>query len=151
MKIENLQFAICNLQSLSPRVLLVDVVGELGAWWGTAHIAFVGGSLGNRGGQNMIEPAAYGAAVSFGPNTRNFRDIVAALLRHDAAVVVADGEQLLAFVRDCLANPAEAAARGQRAASLVRQQLGATERTFQLLLPLADGQQAAAAGQRRAA
>ena len=45
---------------LSPRVLLVDVVGELGAWWGTAHIAFVGGSLGNRGGQNMIEPAAYG-------------------------------------------------------------------------------------------
>ena len=66
---------------LPARVLLVDVVGELGAWWGTAHIAFVGGSLGNRGGQNMIEPAAYGAAVSFGPNTRNFRDIVAALLR----------------------------------------------------------------------
>ena len=52
------------------RVLLVDVVGELGAWWGTAQIAFVGGSLGNRGGQNMIEPAAYGAAISFGPNTR---------------------------------------------------------------------------------
>ena len=125
------------------RVLLVDVVGELGAWWGTAHIAFVGGSLGNRGGQNMIEPAAYGAAVSFGPNTRNFRDIVAALLQRDAAVVVADGEQLLAFVRNCLANPAEAAARGQRAASLVRQQLGATERTFQLLLPLVAGQQEA--------
>ena len=120
----------------NPRVLLVDVVGELGAWWGTAHIAFVGGSLGDRGGQNMIEPAAYGASVSFGPNTRNFRDIVAALLDRDAAVVVADGEQLLAFVRNCLANPAEAAARGQRAASLVRQQIGATERTFQLLLPL---------------
>ena len=120
----------------APRVLLVDVVGELGAWWGTAQVAFVGGSLGNRGGQNMIEPAAYGAAVSFGPNTRNFRDIVAALLERDAAVVVADGEQLLAFVRNCLANPAEAIARGQRAASLVRQQLGATERTFHLLLPL---------------
>ena len=86
-------------------MLLVDVVGELGAWWGTAQVAFVGGSLGNRGGQNMIEPAAYGAAVSFGPNTRNFRDIVAALFERDAAVVVADGEQLLAFVRNCLANP----------------------------------------------
>jgi 3-deoxy-D-manno-octulosonic-acid transferase len=120
----------------APRVLLVDVVGELGAWWGTAHVAFVGGSLGNRGGQNMIEPAAYGAAVSFGPDTRNFSDIVAALLERDAAVVVADGQQLLAFVRDCLVSPAEAAARGQRAASLVRQQLGATERTFRLLLPL---------------
>ena len=41
-----------------PRVLLVDAVGELGAWWGTAQIAFVGGSLGQRGGQNMIEPSA---------------------------------------------------------------------------------------------
>ena len=75
------------------RVLLVDVVGELGAWWGTPRIAFVGGSLGNRGGQNMIEPAAYGAAVSFGPNTRNFRDIVAAMWPQ-AAVVVADAEEL---------------------------------------------------------
>ena len=121
------------------RVLLVDVVGELGAWWGTARIAFVGGSLGSRGGQNMIEPAAYGAAVSFGPRTRNFRDIVATLLARDAAVVVSDGEQLLAFVRDCLLDPAAAAARGQRAAQLVREQLGATERTFRLLRPLVTG------------
>jgi 3-deoxy-D-manno-octulosonic-acid transferase len=119
-----------------PRVLLVDVVGELGAWWGTAQIAFVGGSLGNRGGQNMIEPAAYGAAISFGPNTRNFRDIVATLLDRDAAVVVADGDELMAFIRDCLLNPVVAHSRGQRAASLVREQLGATERTFQLLRPL---------------
>ena len=137
--------------ALVVRVLLVDVVGELGAWWGTAHVAFVGGSLGNRGGQNMIEPAAYGAAVSFGPNTRNFRDIVAALLQHDAAVVVADAAQLLAFVRDCLANPAAAAARGQRATNLVRQELGATQRTFQLLLPLVTGQHPATDGDRRVA
>ena len=54
-------------RSPAARVLLVDAVGELGAWWGTAQIAFVGGSLGNRGGQNMIEPAAYGAAVSLRP------------------------------------------------------------------------------------
>ena len=61
-------------------MLLVDRVGELAAWWGTAAIAYVGGSMGKRNGQNMIEPAAYGAAVSFGPRTRNFRDVVAALL-----------------------------------------------------------------------
>ena len=108
------------------RVLLVDVVGELGAWWGTAQIAFVGGSLGNRGGQNMIEPAAYGAAVCFGPNTRNFRDIVAAMLARDAAVVVADGDDLARFVRRCLEEPAYAAALGQRARNLVLEQLGAT-------------------------
>jgi 3-deoxy-D-manno-octulosonic-acid transferase len=122
--------------SAAHSVLLVDAVGELSAWWGTAQIGFVGGSLGNRGGQNMIEPAAYGVAISFGPNTSNFRDIVAALERRDAAVIVADQEELLAFVRDCLLNPAIADLRGQRAASLVREQLGATEQTFQLLWPL---------------
>ena len=119
-------------------ILLVDTVGELGAWWGTATIAFVGGSFGSRGGQNMIEPAAYGAAVSFGPNTRNFRDVVTALLAANAAVVVQDANELEAFVRRCLEEPAYAAALGARAQALVRSQLGATERTIALVeaLPL---------------
>lgn len=123
----------------APRILLVDVVGELGAWWGTAQLAFVGGSLGNRGGQNMIEPAAYGAAVSFGPNTRNFRDIVAAMLARQAAVVVVDADALTAFVARCLAEPAYAAALGERARQLVSSQLGATARTFDLLAGLLAG------------
>jgi 3-deoxy-D-manno-octulosonic-acid transferase len=119
-----------------PRVLLVDAVGELGAWWGTAQIAFVGGSFGNRGGQNMIEPAAYGAAVCFGPNTRNFRDVVAAMLAHDAAAVVRGPQELAAFVRRCLEDPAYAAALGRRAQAFVLTQLGATRRTFDRLAPL---------------
>jgi 3-deoxy-D-manno-octulosonic-acid transferase len=122
----------------SSRILLVDVVGELGAWWGTARIAFVGGSMGSRGGQNMIEPAAYGAAISFGPNTWNFRDIVAAMLAHDAAVVVNDGQHFTQFVRRCLEEPEYAAAHGQRAQALVRSQLGATETTQRLLDRLID-------------
>lgn len=123
------------------RVLLVDVVGELGAWWGTAAIAFVGGSLGDRGGQNMIEPAAYGAAVCFGPNTHNFRDVVAAMLNRDAAVVVADGTELGRFVRRCLENPDYADALGTRARNLILDQLGATGRTFKLLTSLVEGGQ----------
>jgi 3-deoxy-D-manno-octulosonic-acid transferase len=124
-----------NLQ-IPPRILLVDVVGELGAWWGTAHIAYVGGSMGSRGGQNMIEPAAYGAAVSFGPNTWNFRDIVAAILKHDAAVVVNDGREFTQFVRRCLEDPSFAAALGHRAQSFVQSQLGATQRTLGLVAKL---------------
>ena len=81
----------------------------------------------------MIEPAAYGAAISFGPNTRNFRDIVAAILACQAAVVVADGDELFRFVSRCLENPAYAAALGRRGRALVLQQLGATERTWELL------------------
>jgi len=118
------------------RVLLVDVVGELSAWWGTAHVALVGGSLGSRGGQNMIEPAGYGAAVSFGPNTRNFRDIVETLLANDAAVVVRNRDDLLAFVRRTLNDPDWAAGLGQRARQLVRHQRGATKRTIDLLTRL---------------
>jgi 3-deoxy-D-manno-octulosonic-acid transferase len=121
-----------------PRVLLVDAVGELGAWWGAAQIAYVGGSLGTRGGQNMIEPAAYGAAVSFGPNTRNFRDIVASLLEAEAAVVVQDEAELTRFVERCLEQPAYVRQLGQRSHDLVLRNQGATRRTVDLLMPLAE-------------
>ena len=114
-------------------ILLVDSVGELGAWWGSSTIAFVGGSFGTRGGQNMLEPAAYGAAVSFGPNTWNFRDIVASLVSADAAVVVKDAVALEAFVRRCLEEPSYANAIGTRAQTLVKSQLGATARTVALI------------------
>jgi 3-deoxy-D-manno-octulosonic-acid transferase len=121
------------------RILLVDTVGELGAWWGAAQIAFVGGSFGSRGGQNMIEPAAYGAAVSFGPNTWNFRDIVASLLVADAAVVVRASNELDAFVRRCLEDPSFAAALGANAQALVLSQLGATAHIVALLESLLAG------------
>jgi 3-deoxy-D-manno-octulosonic-acid transferase len=123
-------------QKPAARVLLVDVVGELGAWWGAADIGFVGGSLSNRGGQNMIEPAAYGVAVSFGPNTQNFRDIVAALLAETAAVEVRNGDELTAFVRRAIDDPMFAVELGQRAKAFVASQLGATDRTLAHLMPL---------------
>ncbi len=120
------------------RVLLVDAIGELGAWWGTARIAFVGGSWGTRGGQNMLEPAGYGAAVSFGPNTRNFRTIVEALLRADAAVVVADGDEMTAFVRRALVDDDFRERLGTAARTLTLQNRGATKRTVATLVRLLD-------------
>jgi len=118
------------------RVLLVDTVGELRAWWGLAQIAFVGGSFGRRGGQNMIEPAAYGAAVCFGPHTHNFQDVVESLLAAEAAMVVHNPGELTTFVRWCLAYPEQARAMGDRARQVVLEHQGATDRTLQLLRPL---------------
>jgi 3-deoxy-D-manno-octulosonic-acid transferase len=115
------------------RVLLVDTIGELGAWWATAAVGFVGGSLGSRGGQNMIEPAACGVPVCFGPNTQNFRDVVALLLAHDAAEVIHGVDELTAFVARTLESPDTAAALGQRARQLVLSQQGAAERTVERL------------------
>jgi len=126
-----------------PGILLVDTTGELAWWWGTARIAFVGGSLdGRRGGQNMLEPAAYGAAVAFGPHTRNFRDEVRRLLAADAAVVVADGAELAGFVQRCLDDEAYAASLGRRAADLVSSQRGSTAATARAILEKLRSQQA---------
>ncbi len=115
------------------KILLVDTVGELGSWWGLADLAFVGGSMGSRGGQNMIEPAAFGAAVSFGPNTKNFRDIVSALLQLNAAEVVIDQAELENFVRRGVESPVEAEQMGETARKFVVAQKGATLTTYKLL------------------
>jgi 3-deoxy-D-manno-octulosonic-acid transferase len=121
-----------------PRVLLVDTIGELGAWWGTASIAYVGGSMGRRGGQNMIEPAGYGAAVSFGPNTRNFRDIVTLMFSCGAAVVVRNGEALTRFVQQCSESPEYREELGNKAKALTEEQAGATRRTLALIERMID-------------
>ncbi len=115
------------------RVLLVDSMGELSAWWGCASIGYVGGSMGKRQGQSMIEPAAYGVAVSFGPKTRNFRDVVRLMLEREAAIVVNNGEELTAFVESCLRNPVQMRTLGANAQTLVTDQLGATAKTSALL------------------
>jgi 3-deoxy-D-manno-octulosonic-acid transferase len=118
-------------------VILVDTIGELGAVWGLADVAFVGGSLdGKRGGQNMIEPAAYGAAVVFGSHTWNFKETVARLLDHQAAIQVADAGALEHEVRRLLADPQVRATLGQAAQRLVQAQQGAVERTMRALDPL---------------
>lgn len=119
-----------------PDVLLLDTLGELGACWGLADIAFVGGSLTQRGGQNMLEPAAYGAAVLFGPNTCNFRDIVEQLLARDAARVVRSEQELTSAVRELLKSSATARELGVRAKAFVANQQGAAARTVELLLSL---------------
>ncbi len=130
------QANLSSRESMTRRILLVDTIGELGAWWGLATIGFVGGSFGSRGGQNMLEPAAYGVATCFGPNTWNFRDIVAQLLAIEGAVVVQNHLELEQFVRRALNDSTWVQQLGQRARQLVLSQQGATARTVDLLSPL---------------
>ena len=84
----------------------------------------------------MIEPAAYGAAVSFGPNTQNFKEVVSLLLGNEAAVVINTGAELTAFVQRCLEQPDWADERGRCARQLVLAQRGAINRTVGLLATL---------------
>ena len=120
-------------ESGKPVVALLDTLGELAACWGLADIAFVGGSLTNRGGQNMIEPAGYGAAVLFGPNTWNFKDVTEALLSRNASRVIASQDELYGVVRQLLQQPEEARRLGEAARQFVLTQRGATVRTVDLI------------------
>jgi 3-deoxy-D-manno-octulosonic-acid transferase len=115
------------------QVVLIDTIGELRNWWGTAQIATVGGSFTNRGGQNMLEPAGYGCAVSFGPDTRNFQEIAGTLVAGGGAVRVQDQEELQRFVQRCLSDIPAADALGQAARQIVDQHRGATQRTVEAL------------------
>ncbi len=114
-------------------VILLDTIGELSACWGLADIAFVGGSFGNRGGQNMIEPAAFGATVLFGPNTRNFRDVVLAFHEAQACIQLQQPEQLAPTLARLLSDSAECNRLGAAARETVNSQVGATARTVSLL------------------
>lgn len=115
-------------------VIVLDTIGELSDCWGLADVAFVGGSFGSRGGQNMLEPAAFGAAVMFGPNTRNFRGIVKQLLETEAAIELQHKDMMLPKLSYLLQNKDQREQMGVRARQVILQEQGAIARTTQLLL-----------------
>jgi 3-deoxy-D-manno-octulosonic-acid transferase len=75
-------------------IYLADTIGEIGLFYALAPVAFVGGSLVGRGGQNPVEPIKLGAAVLTGPNWHNFRDSYSELLRAGGCKQVTDGPSL---------------------------------------------------------
>lgn len=110
--------------------ILVDTLGELSAVWGLADVAYVGGSLlPGRGGQNMMEPSAFGASVLFGPHTENFRETVGHLLAKGGARRVADAKGLAEALVEDLNDPESAATRGATGRAFVLAQNGAADRT----------------------
>jgi 3-deoxy-D-manno-octulosonic-acid transferase len=117
-------------------VCLLDTLGELSACWGLADVAFVGGSLTRRGGQNMIEPAALGVPVVVGPNTINFRDVVEGLQSVGGIQIARAAEDLPGVIRSLLTNDACTRRQSESARRFVLVQQGATDRTLELMGPL---------------
>lgn len=104
------------------RVVLLDCVGELKHWWAIADMAFVGGSFGDRGGQNMMEPVAFGLPVCFGPYTRNFAQEVRQLLAEEAAIQLQNPAELTDFLNRCLREIGFASRLTQNARALMNSQ-----------------------------
>lgn len=120
-------------RSNTPTVCLLDTLGELSACWGLANVAFVGGSLTRRGGQNMIEPAALGVPVIVGPNTANFRDVVEGLQSVGGIEIVRSAADLPAAVRTLLTDENRSRRQCESARQFVLAQQGATDRTLELM------------------
>src|SRR5262249_38196704 len=90
----------------SEPVIVLDTIGELVRSYQLATMVFVGGSFGRRGGQNILEPAACGKPVLFGPRMENFADSVQVLVGR-GGLQVRDSAALLGLMRDLLARPDE--------------------------------------------
>ena len=123
-------------------VILLDTIGELPSIYSLATVVFVGGSIVDRGGHNVLEPAAHGVAVVTGAHTHNFHAIIDLLNEADAIVQlppVEGAEAVKVFtesVRRLLDDRERRAELGRRAQALVNANQGATERTMKLIAPL---------------
>jgi 3-deoxy-D-manno-octulosonic-acid transferase len=124
-------------------VVVLDSLGELAQLYQVATVVFVGGSLADHGGHNILEPAIFGKPVIFGQHMQNFKEIADAFLANGAAIQVRSDQELddtiLALVRD----PVHRARLGAAARALVEANRGAKSKTLavlgELLPPVGSG------------
>jgi 3-deoxy-D-manno-octulosonic-acid transferase len=116
-------------------VVIVDRVGVLGDLYALADLAFVGGGFHAAGLHSVLEPAAFGTPVVFGPRHANSRD-AGLLLEARAAAVASDTTSLEAALTAWLEDDPARRASGDAARETVRAGLGAAERSFELVASL---------------
>lgn len=109
------------------KVVVVDAMGQLLALYGLAKAAMVGASLVPLGGQNPMEPAAWGVPVAYGPDMADFKDAAQALERKGASKLVNNAEELAAWWGEMLCSPQRAASMGRAARKVVAGWSGAAQ------------------------
>jgi 3-deoxy-D-manno-octulosonic-acid transferase len=117
-------------------VVILDSIGELAQLFQIATVVFVGGSLVDQGGHNILEPAVHGKPIVFGPSMQNFAEIAAAFLSSQAAIQVASAEQLTEVWMRLSGDSVERARLGAAARALVEANRGAKPRTLDAVVSL---------------
>ena len=111
-------------------VVVLDTIGELAQLYQIATAVFVGGSLVDQGGHNILEPAVFGKPIVFGPYMQNFAEIARAFLENDAAIQVRSGRELEHALLALLNDPVRRARLGAAARALVEANRGARGKTM---------------------
>ena len=114
-------------------VVILDTIGELAQLFQVATVVFVGGSLVDHGGHNILEPAVHGKPILFGPYMQNFAEIAGQFLASQAAVQVAGADELVDVVVRLSGDPVERARLGAAARALVEANRGAKARTLEAI------------------
>jgi 3-deoxy-D-manno-octulosonic-acid transferase len=114
-------------------VLLLDTIGELAAIYGIADAVYVGGSMVQAGGHNILEPAGFGKPPLFGEHMENFQELANTFLARGAARQVTNPEDLGVAWIELLEDPARRQKMGDAARAVVEENRGATERTIQYI------------------
>jgi len=127
-------FANTQFQEGEVDCLLVNTTGELRFFYRNATVVFIGKSLTAVGGQNLIEPGALGKAMVFGPNMQNFADITHHFLKKNGAIQVNSPEELEKTIAELLTDQARRAELGHNALEVVAENLGAINRTVEMIL-----------------
>ena len=115
------------------QVFLGDTMGELPVFLGGADVAFIGGSLVKIGGHNMLEAAAQGVPVVFGPHVFNFSAIARLLRDREAGVMVENAGGLAAQVSAWLQDASERSRIGENGRQVVEENRGALQRLARLV------------------
>ncbi len=114
-------------------VIFLDTLGDLLSFYSMADIAFVGGSLVDAGGHNLMEPARFRKPVLFGPHMTNFTEIAAEMKREGGGIEVKGKEDLIREISGLLADPARAKRIGELAYGLVEGDRGVVDRSMGLV------------------
>lgn len=117
-------------------VVVLDTIGELAHVYSLATAVFVGGSMVNMGGHNILEPAVQGKAIVFGPHMQNFAEIAETFLRGRAAIQVTNGRELEDVLIDLLSNHDRRERLGKAARALVEANRGAKARSLDAIAEL---------------
>ncbi len=117
-------------------IVIVDEIGWLKSLYQIATIVFIGKTFSVGGGQNIIEPAAFGKPVFIGPMAENFKDVVRLFLKKNAIIQVNTPEELFNKISELLRNPNKLKSIGEAAKEVVIENQGATAETLRALAQL---------------